>query len=181
MQMDRHFWLSSGARIEWVRPSCSPRSAVDFVHLVQGQLARRSGEIDVSLTAFSCVNMNQTPDWATARDNQYGGMQAEEARRLARLEKENARFKMLWRWRSWKRRTSRRRCAVRHTLRRRGSSGPITGRGFQLLRRSLAATPRPYGTGAMPREPPARPASGQDPHGRTALRNCCTAGSGMSS
>ena len=95
MQMDRHFWLSSGARIEWVRPSCSLRSAVDFFHLVQGQLARRSGEIDVSLTAFSCVNMNQTPDWATVRDNQYGGMQAEEARRLARLEKENARFKML--------------------------------------------------------------------------------------
>jgi len=49
----------------------------------------------VNLTAFSWVNMNQTPDWATARDNQYGGMQDEEARRLARLEKENARFKML--------------------------------------------------------------------------------------
>jgi hypothetical protein len=51
----------------------------------------------------------------------------------------------------------------------------------QLLRRSLAATLRPCGTGARPAAPSGRLTSSPDPQGRTASPSRSTGASGMSS
>ena len=63
---------------------------------------------------------------------QYGGMQAEDARRLTQLEKENARLKNFWRRPSWRRPCSR--TSPRETSEpgaspqsRRGSAGALPG------------------------------------------------------